>query len=58
MKHEMQITLSPPSHPRKKIKNQISFSTGFETIVSALTLAAVFCQMNYKEPYIVSSPIC
>lgn len=56
MKHEMQITPSP--HPPQKIKNQISRSPGFETTASALTLAAVFCQMNYKEPYIVSSPIC
>ena len=43
MKHEKQIP--PPLPPRKKKKNenQIRFSTGFETIASALTLAAVFC---------------
>ena len=56
MKHERQIT--PLTAPAKKMKNQISFSTGFETIAAALTLAAMFCQMSYKEPYIVCCPIC
>ena len=41
MKHEKQIP--PPSPQKKKKENQIRFSTGFETIASALTLAAVFC---------------
>ena len=42
MKHEKQIP-PPPSPQKKKNENQIRFSTGFETIASALTLAAVFC---------------
>lgn len=38
-----------PAPAEKKNKNQISFSTGFEAIASALTLAAVFCHLNYKS---------
>ena len=43
MKHEKQIPPPPPPRKKKKNENQIRFSTGFETIASALTLAAVFC---------------
>ena len=44
-----QLQINPPPPQKKKIKNQISFSTGFEAIASALTLVAVFCHLNYKE---------
>ena len=42
MKHEKQIPPPPSPQKKKKNENQIRFSTGFETIASALTLAAVF----------------